>query len=161
MNNKNETRHMIDVLFVLTLFCVFAVCSVLLIAVGAKVYQNTINNMETHFTSTTALSYITEKIRQNDISGNLSIEKFDGNDALVLSSEYNGEEYCTYIYSFNGHLKELFTKKNIKLSPQAGQDILAISDFSVMLLDDDLYEITLVDSNHKSKTIRICSKAAK
>ncbi len=161
MNNKNETRHMIDVLFVLTLFCVFAVCSVLLIAVGAKVYQNTINNMETHFTSTTALSYITEKIRQNDISGNLSIEKFDGNDALVLSSEYNGEEYCTYIYSFNGHLKELFTKKNIKLSPQAGQDILAISDFSVMLLDDDLYEITLVDNNHKSKTIRICSKAAK
>ena len=115
MNNKNETRHMIDVLFVITLFCVFAVCSVLLIAVGAKVYQNTINNMETHFTSTTALSYITEKIRQNDISGNLSIEKFDGNDALVLSSEYNGEEYCTYIYSFNGHLKELFTKKNIEL----------------------------------------------
>ena len=135
MNNKNEPRHMIDVLFVLTLFCVFAVCSVLLIAVGSKVYQNTINNMETHFTSTTALSYITEKIRQNDISGNLSIEKFDGNDALVLSSEYNGEEYCTYIYSFNGHLKELFTKKNINLSPQAGQDILAISDFSVMLLD--------------------------
>ena len=71
MNAKNERRHMVDVLFVLTLFCVFALCSILLIAVGAKVYQNTINSMETHFTSTTSLSYITEKIRQNDTSSGI------------------------------------------------------------------------------------------
>ena len=58
MKRKNENRHMVDVLFVLTLFCVFAVCSILLIAVGARSYQNTIDSMETHFTSTTPLSYI-------------------------------------------------------------------------------------------------------
>lgn len=159
MNAKNEKRHMVDVLFVLTLFCVFALCSILLIAVGAKVYQNTINSMETHFTSTTSLSYITEKIRQNDFSQGIVVEEFGGNDALVLLSEYNGEEYCTYIYFYAGHLKELFTKRSIALSPEAGQDILAISDFIITKLDNGLFEITLIDAEHKSSTIRISTKS--
>ena len=159
MNAKNERQHMVDVLFVLTLFCVFALCSILLIAVGAKVYQNTINSMETHFTTTTSLSYITEKIRQNDVSAGIIIEEFGGNDALVLLSEYNGEEYGTYIYSYAGHLKELFTKRSIRLSPEAGQNILEISDFIVTELDEGLYEITLIDDQHRTETIRIGSKS--
>ena len=159
MSSKNESRHMVDVLFVLTLFCVFAVCSILLIAVGAKVYQNTLNSMETHFTSTTSLSYITEKIRQNDYAGRITIEEFGGNDAIVLSTEYNGEEYCTYIYSYAGQLKELFTKKDITLSPEAGRNILEISEFSVSEAENGLFEITLVDASHRSETILIASKA--
>ena len=159
MKPKNEGRHMVDILFVLTLFCVFALCSILLIAVGARVYQNTLNNMEMHFTSTTSLSYITEKIRQNDYSDGISIKEFGGNDALVLYSHYNDEEYCTYIYSYAGQLKELFTKKNINLSPEAGRNILAISDFSIIELDNGLFEITLVDDEHKSETILISSKS--
>jgi len=158
MKNKNDSRHMVDTLFVLTLFCVFALCSILLITVGAKIYQNTIDSMETHFTSTTSLSYLTEKVRQNDRNGNISVEKFGGNDALVLSNEYNGEEYCTYIYLYGGQLKELFTKKEISLSPEAGRNILAISDFMITVLDDGLYEITLVDDEHKVQTVLIGSK---
>ena len=159
MKQKNESRHMVDVLFVLTLFSVFAVSSILLIAVGAKVYQNTINNMETHFTSTTSLSYITEKIRQNDVNGGISIEAFGDGDALVLTTRYNEEEYCTYIYSHGGYLKELFTKRSISLSPEAGQNILEILDFSVVAIDEGLYEITLVDDKHRLETIRISAKA--
>ncbi len=159
MSSKNENRHMVDFLFVLTLFCVFAVCSILLIAVGAKVYQNTLNSMETHFTSTTSLSYITEKIRQNDYSGRIAIQEFGGNDALVLLNEHNGEEYCTYIYSYAGQLKELFTRKDITLSPEAGSNILAISDFSVSEVEDGLFEITLVDDSHRSETILIAPKS--
>lgn len=159
MNSGNERRHMVDILFVLTLFCVFAVCSILLIAVGAKVYQNTLDSMETHFTSTTSLSYITEKIRQNDYSGKVCIEEFGGNDALVLLNEYNDEEYCTYIYSYAGQLKELFTKKDINLSPEAGRNILEISDFSITEVDEGLFAITLVDASHRSETILIAPKA--
>ena len=102
---------------------------------------------------------IYEKIRQNDYSGQVSIEEFGGNDALVLSSVYNDEEYCTYIYSYAGQLKELFTKKNITLSPEAGRNILAISEFTVTETDDGLFEITLVDDEHRSETILIASKA--
>ena len=159
MRAKNESRHMVDVLFVLTLFCVFALCSVLLIAVGAKVYQNTINSMETHFTSTTALSYISEKVRQNDNSNGIIIEEFGNGNALVFLNKYNDEEYCTYIYSYAGHLKELFSKRSISLSPEAGQDILAISDFIIEELEPGLYEITLIDDELRSKTIRLSSKA--
>ena len=93
MKKKFENRHMVDVLFVITLFCMFAVCAILLIAVGAKVYQNTIDNMDTHFTSSTSMSYITEKIRQNDEAGALSVCTFGNENALLITQEINNEQY--------------------------------------------------------------------
>lgn len=158
MKKKFENRHMVDVLFVITLFCVFAVCAILMIAVGAKVYQNTIDNMDTHFTSSTSMSYITEKIRQNDEAGGLSICEFGGSNALLLTQTIHDEKYFTYIYSYGGYLKELFTKEGIDLDPSAGQNILAIQDFYIQEVKDSLFEITLVDKNHKTNVVTIGSK---
>ena len=53
----------------------------------------------------------------------------------------------------------MFTKKNITLSPEAGRNILEISEFTVTEVDDGLFEITLVDDEHRSETILIASKA--
>ena len=158
MKKKFENRHMVDVLFVITLFCMFAVCAILLIAVGAKVYQNTIDNMDTHFTSSTSMSYITEKIRQNDEASALSVCTFGNEKALLITQEINNEQYLTYIYSYGGYLKELFTKKGIDLDPSAGQNILAIQDFYIREIADSLFEITLVDKNHKTNIVTIGSK---
>ena len=41
MRRHIENRHIVDTLFVLTLFAVFAICSMLLIAFGANIYQKT------------------------------------------------------------------------------------------------------------------------
>lgn len=158
MNSNNENRYMVDILFVLTLFCVFALCSILLIAVGTKVYQNTVDDMATHFTSATSLSYITEKIRQNDESGRIDIQTFGDTDSLVFLSEYNGSQYYTYIYSYSGYLKELFAPCDIALTPEAGRNILKISEFNITELKDGLYEITLVDDQHRYETIVISQK---
>lgn len=159
MKSANDNKHVVDILFVLTLFCVFALCSTLLIAVGAKVYQNTLNSMENHFNSATSLSYITEKIRQNDSNGKIYIEEFGESDALILVNDINGEEYCTYIYSYGGQLKELFTKRSITLGPEAGRNILEISEFTICETKKGLFEITLVDDEHRSETILIASKS--
>ena len=35
MQEKTESRHMVDILFVLTLFCVFALCALTLVTLGA------------------------------------------------------------------------------------------------------------------------------
>ena len=63
MRKHIENRHIVDTLFVLTLFAVFAICSMLLIAFGANIYQKTINNYEEHFNIATSVAYINEKIR--------------------------------------------------------------------------------------------------
>ena len=45
MHKKTTTRHMIDILFVLSLFCVFAFSSVVLILFGADIYKKTVSHM--------------------------------------------------------------------------------------------------------------------
>ena len=63
MKKQLNHQHIIDFLFVLSLFCVFAVSSVLLILFGADIYNKTVQQMECNYSSRTSIAYITEKIR--------------------------------------------------------------------------------------------------
>ena len=51
MNQRNENKHMVDVLFVIILFCVFAVSALILVMIGANVYKKTVNDMDSNFNS--------------------------------------------------------------------------------------------------------------
>ena len=61
-----RSSHIIDLLFVLSLFCVFTVCAFLVVSIGANVYRATAENMENTYSTRTALAYVTEKLRQHD-----------------------------------------------------------------------------------------------
>ena len=69
MNNRNhqkqEKHFIVDILFVLALFGVFAVSALALVTIGADVYQHTVEDMGVNYESRTAVSYIMEKVRQN------------------------------------------------------------------------------------------------
>ena len=73
MNKQTYQQHMIDILFVLSLFCVFAVSSALLILFGADIYKKTVQQMENNYSTRTSIAYITEKIRQSDIEHAIKI----------------------------------------------------------------------------------------
>ena len=130
MRKHIENRHIVDTLFVLTLFAVFSICSMLLIAFGANIYQKTINNYEEHFNISTSVAYINEKIRQNDDSGAIELSSFGSSDAFRITSYYNDVKYYTYIYMDDGYLKELYAKSESKLSPKAGKKLLKLCDDS-------------------------------
>ena len=98
--NQKQDKHIVDVLFVIGLFCIFALSSIFLISIGANIYRKTVAHMDENFNTRTSLSYVVEKIRQADAEGAVSIGTFEGNPALILSSEVNGIEYHTYIYVF-------------------------------------------------------------
>ena len=112
MKPRQEKHHIVDILFVLGLFGVFTLSALVLVTLGANIYKNNLREMKTNYNSRSAYSYIAEKVRQNDISGNVTIEDFYGTDALVFTQNVNDEIYCTYLYYHNGILKELFMKKN-------------------------------------------------
>ena len=84
MQEKTESRHMVDILFVLTLFCVFALCALTLVTLGANVYQRTVDHMESNFESRTPTSYITQKVRQADWENGVYVTQFDGIEALLM-----------------------------------------------------------------------------
>lgn len=161
MNKKPENRHMVDTLFVITLFCLFAVCSITVIAVGARVYQNTIQHMETHFTANTSIAYITEKIRQCDTADAVSVDDYNGQNILCLKQEIDGTVYCTYLYTYDGYLRELFVKDDFPIDPAAGQTILPVRNFLVQSISDSLLKVTIIDRKSNINTVTIATKCDK
>ncbi len=146
----NQNRHIVDVLFVLALFCVFAASALMLVTLGANVYKQIVSDMDKNFEDRTAYSYVIEKLRQNDTSGAIEIGELEGTPALMLTEQIGDEEYCTYLYLYNGFLKELSIRKdsfagnNIR---SAGQNIMELSEFSMEEPEKGLLKLELDTGN--------------
>ena len=94
---KSGRGHSVDFLFPLSLFGIFAVCALFLIVIGAGVYERLEKNMEDTYAVSTAFSYVTEKLRQHDARGQISLITVDGSTALLLTDDINGAVYHTCI----------------------------------------------------------------
>lgn len=128
-----QKHHVVDLLFSLSLFCVFAATALMLVMIGANVYQKTIDDMSRNYDTRTSLNYLSEKIRQADALDAISMDHLNGETALVLSQTIDGETYETWVYSFEGQLYEVMVPAQTPLEPENGQPIMEIDSFSVDL----------------------------
>ena len=128
---RHNTTHTVDFIFTLSLFCIFAASSLLVVSIGAKIYSKTTSTMEDTYSARTALAYVTEKIRQHDIAGHISLTKLYDVNTLVLTNHINGEQYLTYIYPYENYLCELTIQEGITPARDMGEKIIEISDFSI------------------------------
>lgn len=145
--NDRDNKHIIDILFVLALFCLFVLSAIFLISIGANIYSKTMSHMDKNFSSRTAVAYVIEKVHQSDSDGNISLGKLDECDAIIISSYIASKEYKTYIYEYNNELKELTVRADIFLSPEAGNTILPIKSFNINQLNDSLVKCSVVINN--------------
>lgn len=123
-------RHMTDFFFTVALFAVFVVSSLLVLLFGINVYRSSSERMEQNFTSQTTLTYIASKARHCDVHGALALGELDGIPALVLSREEDGVFYDTYIYGYEGTLRELMVERGHELSPESGAVITDIASLA-------------------------------
>ena len=159
MQEKTENRHMVDILFVLTLFCVFALCALTLVTLGANVYQRTVDHMESNFESRTPTSYITQKVRQADWENGVYVTQFDGIEALLMKQTIQETEYYTYIYEYEGYLCELFTRADLDMSASAGNQIVPIRSFHVAKENPHLISLDITTDNRESLHFTICTRS--
>lgn len=147
--NKNTKNHTIDIVFVIVLFSCFAISILMITGMGASIYQNIVDNMTQNYNTRTSYSYIVNKIHQSDENGNVTVGTFNGQDALIINEEIDNIAYCTYMYYYDNHLKELFTRKGQDFDPSYGNDILELDGFKMVKLSDSLikFEITPKDGN--------------
>ena len=108
--NSKPTRHSIDTLFTFLLLLSFLLFSLLVAGTGSMVYQNGTDSLNKNYTSRMALSYLAEKLRQHDHTDGVNVRELDDIPSLVLYEEQNGTHYCTYLYFYDGALRELFTQ---------------------------------------------------
>lgn len=140
-------RHIIDLLFPIALFLVLAVSALFLVILAANVYQKSVAWEESNYTNRTCLSYVTEKIRQNDVNGGIEIGTFDGKPCLILRQNFGESFYVTYLYSYEGQLCELFTQEGASMHAADGQKILEIRDFKVTEQEEGIFRISCTDEN--------------
>lgn len=164
MKRKKEEpgQHIVDILFVLALFAVFAASALMLVIIGANVYQRTVTNMDTHYEERAACSYLTEKLRQNDRADAVSVGALEDVPALVMTEEINGEFFCTYLYLYDGYLKELFVRRDSFAGSSllaAGQNILPLEDFQIEETAAGLIRLSLDTGGEQPITLYAVMKA--
>lgn len=111
MKLLSQKRHAIDFLFPVTVFFVFTISALTVILLAARIYQSTTDDSQRNYTSGTALSYLTEKLRQNDREDGIFLDELDGTQAVVLRQETADASYLTYLYAWDGQLRELYVKE--------------------------------------------------
>ena len=152
-------KHIIDFLFPVALFFVFALSALTTLLLAARIYQNTTEHSSLNYTSRTSLAYICEKLHQNDCESSIRLGSFDGCDAIIMEQRHENEVYYTYIYAYQQELKELFVKKDVQVSAPFGRTILKIEDFSIEQLSEDLIRISCSDQKGKKAAATICIKS--
>lgn len=146
MLRLHSTTHKIDTIFVAALFVLFSMTALLLVLIGARQYHTTAEVMNTNYEVRTASSYLTEKIHQNDTTAGISIVRFANGNALALTNNAD-HSYTTYIYYYDGYLRELLVGDDAVYTPDSGQAIIACNSFETKLVHSGLILASVTDSN--------------
>lgn len=159
MKFQKKQKHMIDLIFPITLFFVFALCALTVLLLSARIYQSITKSSALNDTARTGLSYISEKIHQNDVDGKIQIGDLNGNDALIMEQNYKGSVYCTYIYAYENTLRELFVKEGAKADLSAGTKILDLESFSMEEIEENLFQFDCVTKDGKKDSVLVSVKS--
>ncbi|MCI9163375.1 MAG: DUF4860 domain-containing protein [Lachnospiraceae bacterium] len=131
MQQKKEQRGQImGTLFTMLLFLVFVMCALFTVLAGGKVYENIGRRMADNYTGSVALQYIANKVRQGDEAGMVRVMDVEGTSVLELSQDFDGERYISWIYYYDGSIRELFTHKDSGLGLPDGIGILECEGLS-------------------------------
>ncbi|MCR4611866.1 MAG: DUF4860 domain-containing protein [Lachnospiraceae bacterium] len=133
-------RHSTQNVLIFIIFSIFAILSLVLIAVGIQFYNSISDKVENNSEIRASVSYLENKLRSNDYEGGVEVVKIDGKDVILLSNE-GSVSMKTAIYVDDGKLQEYIAKDNdIKLG--YGDTITSLDNMSVVK-DGNVINITL------------------
>ncbi|MCL2151521.1 MAG: DUF4860 domain-containing protein [Oscillospiraceae bacterium] len=149
MEYKNRRRR-IDTIFVMIIFCVFAVSVLMVLMLGAKIYENVTAMSRDGYADHSILSYIWTKIKNSDDAGRIYIGEFSGLPALFIEEQYGQIQYITTIYEYNGWIYELFCEIGLDFLPEDGVQIAEHGSLTF-----DMYENGLIKVSSYAKDLLI------
>lgn len=152
---RKDKKHTIDFIFPLAVLFVFAVSAFTVLLLSAHVYADQTAHTQSDYQASTPLSYIREKVRQNDVSGAISVGTIDGANCLILENE----DTYTYIYAYDGNLKELYIRDGVEAHAKDGKDILEIKDFQIQELSDGLFRVSCQASDGTKQSVVLSERS--
>lgn len=125
-----ERRHGVNGLLTLLIYGIFALFSLLLVVVGARVYRNIVSTGNANTQVRSSFSYVANKVRMSTrAAGTVRLEERDGIEVLVLESAVEG--YENRIYYYDGALREAYQAAEQPFSPELGEKLMEIPEFRI------------------------------
>ena len=90
---------------------------------------------------------MTEKLHQSDEYGAIDAGIFDGQDAIIIHQTYADQPYVTYLYQYEGYLRELFIREDVSASASDGRKILSVKDFAFEESQDGLFHLSCTNED--------------
>ena len=137
----------IDTVFVLLIFSVFAVSVLIVLMLGASIYQNISEISEEGADERLVLSYVWTRVKMSNDAGVVYVEDFYGANALMIDEVIGDRYFQTVIYFEDGWLMELFSEKGIGLNRSDGSRVLRVDNLQFEEVDFGLIKITAGDRN--------------
>ena len=120
-----KKKHYINIIFVITLLCMFAFTALSVAVMGARVYSHSAENMKANYETRTSLVYISEKIKQSP-RWKYDIRKVGAADALVLKGAIGDEDVESWIFESGGQLKEAVLPAGTQATASDGNKIMTV-----------------------------------
>lgn len=144
----------------LILFCVFALLALSVLLFGARAYRAVAGRMDQNYVYRTAMSYISNKVRQHDTAGAVTLSSFNGVPALALAEGDSAGKYQTLIYYSDGAIREVFAAKGLEIDPSSGTEIVEAEGLSFTLHNSGLtVEIQGADGKSEEVFLSVRSDA--
>ena len=135
MNRQREVPHAVSGAFVFLLLGLFAVFSTVLVLLGARAYRSISARSSVNDNSRMASSYLRSMLRADDALDAVSLETEEGVETIAMRRTYDGEEYITRIYVYDGMLRELFTDAGMEFEPENGEPVCSADALTAEMLD--------------------------
>ena len=127
----------IESIIVMLVLILFALVVFVVIDAGVGAYDNIIDEKQDTESARVAYSYINMKIKQNDVSGCISV--VDSEFGGTLKIDVADTDYCTYIFFLDGTLYECLVKGENQPSVNAANKITEIGGFYIYMRDSLIY----------------------
>lgn len=145
-------QHGMSGAFVFLLLGVFALFSTLLVLLSAQLYRTTVEETRLHQEQRVIGSYLMNIVRANDAQDAVHVRQMDGIDVLCFGLDTDEEAYITYVYCWDGALRELFAPAEKPFAPQHGESICPAQDLRVTRRGA-LLEMTCLDAGGREQRL--------
>ncbi len=159
MSNGNmKVQHGMQGAFIFVLLGLFALMSTLMVLLGAQMYHATVDRSEYNNVNRVMGAYVRSMVRSLD-TGEISVEEPGGIQAVALKETWEGEQYVTWIYQYNGALYEQYTDIEDEFNPERGTEICPANSLSAEL-EDGLLTVRMTNPQNEPCTVRVALRCA-
>lgn len=136
MRYHGQGKNSISGLMALLVFGMFAVSVLLVLLLGAETYAGFTARDHQAYEERTCMQYLAGRVRQSENAEAASVTSLAGNAALVLEDTIDGEHYETWVYCYDGWIREYFTEAGGEIpEPEMGEPVLEARSLDLEIRD--------------------------